>query len=96
MKYEDHSKKFIDNLEKNVLKRKMRLIGIAIKDRAKAFCFVKSGNLRRSIDYEQIDNTTVNIADGVKYGLKIELEYHPFLRPALRNSKALMQRIMGQ
>lgn len=96
MKYEDHSKNFINDLENKVLKKKMRLILIAVKDRSMAFCFVKSGNMRRSIGYKQIDNVSGIVAIGVAYGLKIELEYHPCLRPALRNSKALLQRIMGQ
>ena len=95
-KYEDHSKEFINDLEGHVLRPKMRLIGIAGKERAIALCFRKSGNLARSIDYKQIDDITVIITDGVKYGLKIELEYHPFLRRALRNGKPVFQRIMGQ
>ena len=95
-KYEDHSAKFLQDFEQKVLRPKMRLMAIATKERAVAFCFVKTGNLRRSIGWDQVDNKTVVVSDGVKYGLKIELEYHPFLRPAIRNSRAIYKRIMAQ
>jgi len=95
-KYEDHSAKFLQDFEQKVLRVKVRLMLIATLERAVAFCFVKSGNLKRSLGYEQIDNTSGIVSDGVKYGYKIETEYHPFLRPAVRNSRAIYKRIMAQ
>jgi hypothetical protein len=73
---------------------------------AKLLCYRKSGELQDSIDMEKIDENTYRVYSGSLYAKAIEYGKrkkdggrsvaHPFMRPAVKNSKRQMSKISKQ
>ena len=99
MKDVEHIKHFdMSDSVKRASIRWLHEAGVTVSGSAKQLAPVKTGNLRRSIDYKVTDDdceigTNVEYAPYIEYGTARSPTGQPFLRPALRQEKPrLMKR----
>jgi len=85
----------IDDWASAILGRKTEILykmGVALERHAKRLAPVDTGTLRASIHTVKIDNYTVEVRDGVHYGVYQEygtskMAAQPFMRPAIYSSE---------
>lgn len=103
----DRLVKQLENLGKTEeVEKAINKASIFVKDQAKVLCPVDTGDLRKSIDHEVVNNNgeitgyvfcdnTVDYASYVEFGTS-KMAAQPFMTPALEENKDIVRDIIKQ